>query len=105
MGTPRYVSQEDGLAASFYWSSKCPTCPLKDRCTTGKERCIRRGEHESLIEALIARMEAIGDAMAIRRETFEHPFATIKAWTGATHFPCKGLKAVRTSWLIVSADC
>ena len=41
-------------------------------------------------------MQAIGDAMAIRRETVEHPFATIKAWMGATHFLCKGLKAVRT---------
>ena len=34
--------------------------------------------------------------MAIRRETVEHPFATIKMWMGATHFLCKGLKAVRT---------
>ena len=84
MGTSRYFSQEDGLAASFYWTNQCPTCPLKDRCTTGKERCIRRGEHESLIEALTARMEAIGGAMAIRRETVEHPLATIKAWMGAT---------------------
>ena len=40
-------------------------------------------------------MEAI-DAMAIRRETVEHPFSTIKAWMGAAHFLCKGLKAVKT---------
>jgi transposase len=49
-----------------------------------------------VVEALSVRMRAIGDAMAIRRETVEHPFATIKAWMGATHFLCKGLKAVRT---------
>jgi transposase len=49
-----------------------------------------------VVEGLSARMKAIGDAMAIRRETVEHPFATIKAWMGATHFLCKGLKAVRT---------
>lgn len=44
---------------------------------------------------MAARMQAI-DAMAIRRETVEHPFSTIKAGMGATHFLCKGLKAVRT---------
>jgi hypothetical protein len=37
-----------------------------------------------------ARMEEI-DAMAIRRETAEHPFSAIKAGMGATHFLCKGL--------------
>jgi hypothetical protein len=78
------------------WTSKCQTCPLKDQCTTGKERRLRRWEHESLIEALSLRMEAIGYAMAIRREVVEHPFATIKGWMGATHFLCKGLKAIRT---------
>ena len=59
---------------------------------------IRRIAHEraaELVELMVARMEAIG-AMAIRRETVEHPFSTIKAWMGATHFLCKGLKAVRT---------
>jgi hypothetical protein len=68
---------------------------MKDQCTTGKERRVRRWEHENLVEAMTARMEAIG-AMAIRRETVEHPFSTIKAWMGATHFLCKGLNAVRT---------
>jgi hypothetical protein len=26
------------------------------------------------------------DAMKIRRQTVEHPFGTLKAWMGATHF-------------------
>jgi hypothetical protein len=47
--------------------------------------------HESLVEAMNTRMEAI-DAVAVRRETVEHLFSTIKAWMGATHFQCKGLK-------------
>jgi hypothetical protein len=41
-------------------------------------------------------MEAMGNAMAVRRETAEHPFATIKTWMGKAHFLCKGLTAVRT---------
>jgi transposase len=94
--TRRFKTMEGELAMSVYWTTTCPSCPLKSQCTTGEERRVRRWEHEGLVEALTARMEAMDDAMAIRRETVEHPFATIKAWMGATHFLCKGLKAVRT---------
>jgi len=34
--------------------------------------------------------------MRERRSTVEHPFGTIKAWMGATHFQMKRLKNVRT---------
>ncbi|HEY7645942.1 MAG TPA: transposase [Hyphomicrobiales bacterium] len=95
MLTHRFDGKEAGLLMSVYWSTACPSCPLKTQCTKGNERRIKRWEHESIVEATAARMEAI-DAMAIRRETVEHPFSTIKAWMGATHFLCKGLKAVRT---------
>ena len=36
------------------------------------------------------------DAMAVRAKTVEHPFGTLKAWMGATHFSTKRLKNVRT---------
>jgi hypothetical protein len=26
------------------------------------------------------------EAMGVRRQTVEHPFGTLKAWMGATHF-------------------
>ncbi|HXX01941.1 MAG TPA: IS5/IS1182 family transposase, partial [Candidatus Acidoferrales bacterium] len=32
----------------------------------------------------------------LRRSTVDHPFATIKAWMGATHFLTKTLPKVRT---------
>jgi hypothetical protein len=34
--------------------------------------------------------------MRTRRQTVEHPFGTIKAWMGATHFLTKTLPRVRT---------
>ena len=34
--------------------------------------------------------------MAVRRQTVEHPFGTIKAWMGATHFLTKTLRRVST---------
>jgi hypothetical protein len=36
------------------------------------------------------------DAMAIRRQTVEHPFATLKAWMGTAPFLMKRLKNAKT---------
>ncbi len=36
------------------------------------------------------------DAMAVRRQTVEHPFGILKAWMGATHFLTRTLDKVRT---------
>jgi transposase len=35
-------------------------------------------------------------SMRIRRQTAEHPFGTIKAWMGATHFRLRTLERVGT---------
>ena len=61
----------------------------------GKERRITRWEHEAVIEAMQGRLDRTPDAMRIRRATVEHPFGTIKAWMGSTHFKTR-LKNVRT---------
>jgi hypothetical protein len=37
-----------------------------------------------------------GARTLVRRSTIEHPFGTIKAWMGATHFKMKTLKHVAT---------
>jgi transposase len=34
--------------------------------------------------------------MRIRRQTVEHPFGTLKAWMGSTHFLMRTLKHVST---------
>ena len=34
--------------------------------------------------------------MTIRRQTVEHPFGTLKAWMGSTHFLTRTLEKVRT---------
>jgi hypothetical protein len=45
------------------------------------------------------------DAMAIRRQTVEHPFGTLKAWMGSAHFLTRTLDKVRTEMsLHVLAD-
>jgi len=94
--TYRFTSEEHGLILRRYWTTACPTCAIRDRCTTGKERRISRWEHEHVLEAVQRRLDENPQAMRQRRETVEHPFGTIKLWMGATHFLMKGLKNVRT---------
>ena len=94
--TYRYTNEEEGLRLRRYWTNCCQHCAIKHRCTTGKERRLRRWEHEPLLEAVQRRLDENPEAMRQRRETVEHPFGTIKARMGATHFLMKRLKNVRT---------
>jgi len=94
--TRRFTSVEDGMNLYVYWTTKCGDCPLKSRCTSGKERRIKRWEHESVIDAMQERLDRRSDAMRIRRATVEHAFGTLKAWMGATHFRTRTLDKVRT---------
>ena len=91
-----YTTEEQGLVVHRYWTNVCQTCPLKARCTTGRERRITRWEHEHLIDAMRDRMSRDPALMGLRRSTVEHPFGTIKAWMGATHFRMRRLIHVRT---------
>jgi hypothetical protein len=94
--TYRYTTEEDGQILRRYWTSVCPICPIKDQCTKGKERRITRWEHEHVVEAVQTRLDKNPQAMRVRRQTVEHPFATLKMRMGATHFLMKRLKNVAT---------
>jgi len=84
--TYRYTNVEAGLTVSRYWTSNCPKCPIKARCTPAPERRVTRWEHEHILEAMQHRLDANPNAMRVRRQTVEHPFGTLKARMGATHF-------------------
>jgi transposase len=92
--TYRYTNEEDGKVLRRYWTTACSQCPLKSQCTKGPERRIARWEHEHLLEAVQRRLDENPPAMRQRRETVEHPFGTIKARMGATHFLMKTLPKV-----------
>jgi transposase len=92
--TYRMTTQEGDKKMRRYWTTACGNCALKTKCTTGSERRIPRWEHEHVLEAVQARLDADPQAMRRRRETVEHPFGTIKARMGATHFLMKTLPKV-----------
>jgi transposase len=94
--TWRFTSVEDGMNLHVYWTTKCTDCPLKAQCTTSNLRRIKRWEHEAVIDAMQERLDRKPDAMRVRRATVEHPFGTLKAWMGATHFKTKTLEKVKT---------
>lgn len=54
----------------------CGQCPLKDRCTTGARRTLRRHLYDDALKRMHER--ATPEAMRLRRSTVEHPFATLK---------------------------
>ncbi len=94
--TYRYTNEEKGLTLRRYWSNACLGCAIRQRCTTGRERRITRWGHEHVLERVQQRLDEHPEKMRQRRETVEHPFGTIKARMGATHFLMKTLPRVRT---------
>jgi transposase len=92
----RYASIEDGMTLHVYWADICQDCRLKAQCTTGPQRRIKRWEHQAVLETMQQRLDQAPDKMAVRRQTVEHPFGTIKAWMGATHFLTRTLRRVST---------
>jgi len=91
----RYSTIDKGNLIHKYWSSACPQCPIKSQCTTGVNRRIARWEHEDVLERMQTRLTKRTDMAIVRRSTVEHPFGTLKAWMGATHFLMKTLPKVR----------
>lgn len=92
----RFTSPQDGKAIRSYWSGACADCAIKDKCTTGKERRVRRWEHEDVLDRVQKRLDDDPSKLAVRSMTVEHPFGTIKSWMGATHFKMRRLKNVAT---------
>ena len=88
------TTEENGLVLRRYWTNVCQSCAIRNACTTGKERRITRWEHEHVLEAVQRRLDEHPEKMRQRRETVEHPFGTIKARIGATHFLMKTLPRV-----------
>jgi len=92
----RMTTVENRRTMHRYWPSACPRCPIKARCTPSDYRRIARWEHEQVLDDMQHRLDRIPQASRMRRQTVEHPFGTLKAWMGSTHFLTKTLPKVRT---------
>lgn len=61
-----------------------------------KIKRFKRWKHEAVLDAMQSRLDRLPDAMALRRQTVEHVFGTLKAWGGSTPLLTRTLKKVRT---------
>jgi len=53
----RFTAEGGGKTLHKYWSSDCPQCAMKPRCTKGKYRRIARWEHEDVLDVVQQRPE------------------------------------------------
>lgn len=94
-----FETADKGLPLKVYFNgSACRDCAIRAQCTRSKRypRKIRRWIHEEEMEGMQRRLNAAPDTMLIRKQTVEHPFGTIKAWMGSTHFLTRRFKNVST---------
>lgn len=56
----------------------CANCSHKGKCTVSSRRLVNRHWYEEAVQANAVRMAAAPHMMALRRQTVEHPFGTIK---------------------------
>jgi transposase/HPt (histidine-containing phosphotransfer) domain-containing protein len=89
-------AQDKGRTLRVYWTYKCRSCPIRAQCTSGVYRKMNRWEHEEVLDRAQERLAANPEVMRARTATVEHPFATLKAWMGSTHFLTKTLERVNT---------
>jgi transposase len=89
-----FTTEDKGLVLRRYRTHACQNCAITHKCTTSKERLISRWEQEHVLEAVQRRLDEHPEKMRQRRETVEHPFGTMKARMGATHFLMKTLPRV-----------
>ena len=92
----RYSGEEKGKTLRRYWTSACPNCPIKSKCTPGDYRRITRWEHENVLDLVQEHLDGAPEAARLRRQTVEHVFGTLKSWMGSAHFLTKTLPRVRT---------
>jgi transposase len=89
-------TQDKGRTVQLYWTSKCRHCHIKAQCTSGVHRKMTRWEHEEVLDRAQARLDRNPQMMRTRRAVVEHPFGTLKAWMGSTHFLTRTLDRVNT---------
>ena len=92
----RFTAEEKGLTLHKYWSSACPRCPMRMKCTTASYRRITRWEYEHVLERMQMLLEVRPQAAVVRRQTVEHVFGTLKSWLGTTPLLTKTLPKVRS---------
>jgi transposase len=76
----------------YYNTAACRQCPLRERCTTGAYRKIKRHPKAAAIGRMKARMEQNPEVYERRKALVEHPFGSMLFWSPGRHLLCRGLE-------------
>lgn len=77
-----------------YTTPACGACALKSHCTSAPQRTVCRHFDEETFERMDQRLRQFPQAMALRRQTAEHPFANLKLRVlGNGRFLLRGMAA------------
>ena len=78
-----------------YWTNACQNCAIK-HAPPARNGGSPDGSTSTFLRRCSAGLDEHPEKMRQRRETVEHPFGTLKARMGATHFLMKTLPKVAT---------
>jgi transposase len=76
--TRNEVHQRDKLVVYAAKTRDCATCANKPQCTNSRHREVTRHLYEDALRANAERLAQWPEAMQLRREVAEHPFASLK---------------------------
>jgi transposase len=87
----------------FHYANRaaCPDCVLRARCTQ-TFRTVTRLENEACLDRMAERLAARPEMIAVRRETVEHPFGSVKQWMYQGAFLMRGLEKVRAEFSLTA---
>jgi transposase len=74
----KQLSRKDKMVVYAARREDCAICPNKPQCTGAAQRFVSRHLYEEALEANARRLAAHPEMMAMRRQTVEHPFDSIK---------------------------
>lgn len=74
----KQVCRKDKLVLYAASPDDCAMCSHKGKCTVSNRRLVSRHWYEEAVRSNAARVAAAPHMMALRRQSVEHPFGTIK---------------------------
>jgi len=97
--TRKQSSARDKLVIYAARREDCANCSLKPQCTSAARRLVTRHWYEDAFEANARRLAERPEMMALRRQTVEHPFDSIKhRILGNARLLLRGMRGAQTEF-------
>ena len=82
--------EPNGISQTYYNVASCRDCPIKEQCTKGSYRKLKRHQDQDCIDRMKHRMVEDPGAYKRRAAIVEHPFGTMLFWREARALLCRG---------------